>query len=119
VVKPEEDDGLETSEKNSPPRNLWKEAYDGLPPQLQKYVPAADIPATDAIQEVVDTTEAKYKEWQKGGLRYHRKSGKDIDIRDASEKIIGMAMKAKDTISTIVSFDPTGHGKFFTCAPGY
>ncbi|RDH35841.1 hypothetical protein BDQ94DRAFT_168171 [Aspergillus welwitschiae] len=107
--KPEEDCVLDNSGKETPPRNLWKEAYDGLPPKLQEYVPAAEIPATDAIQKVVQTTEEKYKEWQQGGLRYHRKSGKEIDIRQASEKIIGMAMKAKDTISTIVSFDPTGH----------
>ncbi|KAI2968492.1 hypothetical protein CBS147323_4277 [Aspergillus niger] len=35
--KPEEDCVLDNSGKETPPRNLWKEAYDGLPSKLQEY----------------------------------------------------------------------------------
>lgn len=97
--------------KNPAPRDLWKEAFDGLSPEKQKYIPASKIPATDAIEDVIKTTTQKYEEWQKGGLRVRRKGKEDINLRDVSESIIWGAMKAKDIISTIVSFDPTGHGK--------
>lgn len=100
-----------------PPRNLWKEAYDGLDRASQEYLPVNGLPATDAIQGVIDITTKKYKDWQKGGLRIHRKEKDDIDMRDVSMKILGAAMKAKDIISTAVSFDPTGHGKHFDLSP--
>lgn len=106
-------------EKPPPPRNLWKEAYDGLDRSSQDLLPENGKPATDAIQGVIDITTAKYKEFQKGGLRIHRKEKDDINIRDASMKILGAAMKAKDVISTAVSFDPTGHGKIWASTIRY
>lgn len=108
--KPMEEPAEEPKEK-PPPRNLWKEAYDGLDRSSQDLLPADGKPATDAIQGVIDITTAKYKEFQKGGLRIHRKEKDDINIRDASVEILGAAMKAKDVIAKAVSFDPTGHGK--------
>ncbi|KAL4757474.1 uncharacterized protein BDW70DRAFT_171367 [Aspergillus foveolatus] len=96
-------------EEKPSPRDLWKEAFDGLDESRKKYVPADGLSTTGAIQGVIDSTTAKYKEWKKGGLKIHQKSGKDINLRDTAEKILGAAMKAKDVISTAVSFDPTGH----------
>lgn len=96
-------------QQKPPPRNLWKEAYDSLDRKTQENIPASELPVTDAIEKVIKTTQDKYEEWQKGGLRYHTKSGKEFDIRAASEKIFGYASKAKDVVSTAVSFDPTGH----------
>lgn len=101
------------SEKRPPtPRNLWKEAYDSLDEGRQKYVPATGLPVTDAIQGVIDSTTTNYEKWQKGGLRIHHKDGEDTNLRDWAENILGAAMKAQGIISTVVSFDPTGHGEF-------
>ena len=106
----------EPIETNLPPeepsrRNLWALAFDGLDDSRKKYIPADGLPATDAIQGVIDETTAKYKEWQEKGLTIHRKNGKNINVRDTAEKIMGAAMEAQGAISTLVSFDPTGHGK--------
>ncbi|KAF9892568.1 hypothetical protein FE257_000970 [Aspergillus nanangensis] len=91
------------------PRDLWKEAYEGLDPGCKKYVSRDDSSATDAINGVIEQTTARYEEWRKGGLRIPRKDGDEINLRDSAEKIISAAMKAKNLISTFVSFDPTGH----------
>ncbi|KAJ5635470.1 uncharacterized protein N7484_008783 [Penicillium longicatenatum] len=97
------------SKEKSHPRNLWKEAYDGLDQKTKENIPAIGVSVTDAIQGVIKTTQENYEAWQKGGLRYHSKGGKEYDIRAATEKIFGIASKAKDVVSTFVSFDPTGH----------
>ncbi|KAJ5362407.1 hypothetical protein N7541_003251 [Penicillium brevicompactum] len=104
----------ETTETDLPPeksprRNLWALAFDGLDDSRKKHIPADGLPATDAIQGVIDETTAKYKEWQEKGLTIHRKNGKNINVRDTAEKIMGAAMEAQGAISTLVSFDPTGH----------
>lgn len=93
-------------------RNLWEEAYNALDPKTQKLIPASDLKPEAAIDEVIETTKEKYQEWKKGGLKIRRKGGNDINLRDVSESILGAAQKGKDVISTFVSFDPTGHGKF-------
>lgn len=95
----------------SAPRDLWKEAFDGLDPSRRQYLPANGPATKDPIQKVIDDTTAKYEEWQKGGLKIHRKTGNDINLRDSAEKIISRAMKFQQIISKGVSFDPTGHGK--------
>ncbi|GAQ10062.1 hypothetical protein ALT_7383 [Aspergillus lentulus] len=97
-----------TQEKPGP-RDLWKEAYEGLDPECKKYVARNDSSATDAINGVIQQTTARYEEWKKDGLRIARKDGDEINLRDSAEKIINAAMKANNLISTFVSFDPTGH----------
>ncbi|KAJ5353699.1 hypothetical protein N7541_006263 [Penicillium brevicompactum] len=66
------------------------------------------VPATAAINQVVDDTTAKYEQWQKGGLKIRRKDGNDIKLRDCSERILNAALQASDVITKAVSFDPTG-----------
>lgn len=92
-------------------RDLWKEAFDGLDPSRKQYLPANGPATKDPIQQVIDDTTARYEEWQKGGLKIHRKTGNDINLRDSAENIISRAMKFQQIISKAVSFDPTGHGK--------
>ncbi|KAJ5352432.1 hypothetical protein N7452_001406 [Penicillium brevicompactum] len=107
VKKETTETGLPPEE--SPRRNLWALAFDGLDDSRKKHIPADGLPATDAIQGVIDETTVKYKEWQEKGLTIHRKNGKNINVRDTAEKIMGAAMEAQGAISTLVSFDPTGH----------
>lgn len=92
-------------------RDLWKEAFHGLDPSRKQYLPANGPATRDPIQKVIDDTTAKYEEWKKGGLRVHRKTGNDINLRDSAEKIISRAMKFQQIVSKGVSFDPTGYGK--------
>ncbi|KAJ6013839.1 hypothetical protein N7540_008430 [Penicillium herquei] len=99
----------EVAQEKSSPRDLWKEAYDELGPELTKYLSENSTSATDAIHVVIKETTARYEQWKKGGLRIARKDGDDINIRDSVEKIINAAMKASDLISKFVSLDPTGH----------
>ncbi|KAJ5322943.1 hypothetical protein N7452_011232 [Penicillium brevicompactum] len=89
-------------------RDLWKEAYDSLDPSQQKHLGSEGVPATAAINQVVDDTTAKYEQWQKGGLKIRRKDGNDINLRDCSERILNAALQASDVITKAVSFDPTG-----------
>lgn len=108
------DDSLvDVKQNQSGPRDLWKEAYDQLDADAKKYLRGNRIPATDAINEVIKDTETKRDHWEKGGLRIKRENGDDISLRESADKIIGAATKAKDVISTIVSFDPTGHGRSY------
>lgn len=109
----EQEEGKEKEKLETPAsRDLWKEAFDSLDPVGQSYLAGSDVPANVAIDRVIQDTTAKYKEWKTGGLKIRRKSGDDINIRDSAERIIGAAQKANGAISTIVSFDPTGHGKW-------
>lgn len=101
-----------TQDKSSS-RDLWREAYEKLDPDRKKYVSTDGASSTDAINSVIEETTAKYEQWKKGGLRIHRKGGDDINLRESAERIISAAMTAKDVISTIVSFDPTGHGRLW------
>jgi hypothetical protein len=102
---------IDITHDKPPSRNLWKEAYEKLDSDRKEYVSTDSVLITDAIDSVIEETTAKYEQWKKGGLRIHRKGGDDINLRDSTEKIISAAMGAKEVISTIVSFDPTGHGK--------
>ncbi|CAG8929162.1 unnamed protein product [Penicillium salamii] len=96
-------------QQKPPRRDLWKEAFESLDPSRQQYVASNGVSTTEAIGQVIDGTTAKYEQWQKGGLRIHRKDGDDINLRDCAENILGAAMKFSGLISTAVSFDPTGH----------
>ncbi|KAJ5352445.1 hypothetical protein N7452_001419 [Penicillium brevicompactum] len=97
------------SQDKSTRRDLWKEAYESLDSDRKKYVSANGVSPIDAINNVIDQTTAKYEQWQNGGLRITRTDGDDFNLRDTAETILNAAMKAKDVISEVVSFDPTGH----------
>ncbi|QMW39186.1 hypothetical protein G4B11_002466 [Aspergillus flavus] len=91
-------------------RDLWKEAFESLPDDRKEYLRVKDGCSTvDAIDDVINTTEQKYKEWKNGGLKIRRRDGNYLDVRDSVENILSYALQAKDLISKAVSFDPTGH----------
>lgn len=111
-VEPDSSSTDVTQEKQKPgPRDLWKEAYEALDDGDKKYVPPSGASAQGAIEDVITETKSRYTEWKNGGLKIGGKNGQ-INIRDSAEKILNAAMKTSDVISTIVSFDPTGHGEF-------
>ncbi|KAJ5521449.1 hypothetical protein N7527_005564 [Penicillium freii] len=92
--------------------DLWKEAFDSLDKDRQDLISQAQTGSTtDAINGVIEHTRKEYTEWQKNGLKVKRKGGDDIDVRAVSEKILNCALQAKDMISNIAAFDPTGKGK--------
>lgn len=94
-------------------RDLWKEAFDSLPDDRKQYLTVNEGCSTvDAIDNVINITEQKYKEWKHGGLKIRRRDGKDFNVRDSAEKILNCAMNAKVLVSTAVSFDRTGYGEF-------
>ncbi|RHZ45339.1 uncharacterized protein CDV56_101549 [Aspergillus thermomutatus] len=61
------------------------------------------------IDGVIQITEEQYKRYQQGGIRIHRSTGEDIDLRMLSRKILNAALSFKDIVNTVVSFDPTHH----------
>lgn len=101
---------VKEANKETVPRDLWKEAYESLDPDRKKYLSVEKISATEAINGVIADTTAKYEEWTKGGLKIQLKDGSDFNVRDSAEKIISAAMNVSDVITKFVSFDPTGHG---------
>ncbi|GAB1210767.1 hypothetical protein APSETT445_009565 [Aspergillus pseudonomiae] len=91
-------------------RDLWKEAFTSLPDDRKRYLMVKEGCSTvDVINNVIKTTEQKYKEWKEGGLKIRRRDGNDFDVRDSAEKILHCAFQARDLISKAVSLDPTGH----------
>ncbi|KAK6837171.1 hypothetical protein RU639_001381 [Aspergillus parasiticus] len=89
---------------------LCCEAFESLPEDRKQYLRVNDGCSTvDAIKDVTNTIEQKYKEWMEGGLKIRRRDGNDFNVRDSAEKILNCALQAKDLISKAVSFDPTGH----------
>ncbi|KNG88866.1 hypothetical protein ANOM_003719 [Aspergillus nomiae NRRL 13137] len=96
--------------ENPVKRDLWKEAFTGLPDDRKRYLMVKEGCSTvDVINDVIKTTEQKYKEWKEGGLKIRRRNGNDFDVRDSAEKILHCAFQARDLISKAVSLDPTGH----------
>lgn len=70
----------------------------------------ANHPQTaDMINDVIQVTKERYEKCQQGGLRISRSTGKDIDLRQLSQKIINAALSFKEIISTTAGFDPTHH----------
>ena len=99
-------------------RNLWQEAYDQISEKERdvlshRRAPDGDVnhqsPTISVVENVIQTTEKRYQEYQEGGLKIRRSSGKDIDIRGSCQKIINAALSFKDVISAVSAFDPTSH----------
>ncbi|EYE90296.1 uncharacterized protein EURHEDRAFT_407039 [Aspergillus ruber CBS 135680] len=62
------------------------------------------------LEEVIQLTEQQYEDYQNGGLKITRGSGKeDISIRDTAHRILDATLSFKDIISAIAAFDPTNH----------
>ncbi|KAK1139415.1 hypothetical protein N8T08_000778 [Aspergillus melleus] len=100
--------------------DLWKSAYDALNPEEQDILSPAHGSAGSEKKEsvshaehivdgVIQVTEKQYKEYQQGGIKIHRSTGEDIDLRRVSRKILNAALLFKDVITAVVAFDPTHH----------
>ncbi|OQE75038.1 hypothetical protein PENNAL_c0074G07035 [Penicillium nalgiovense] len=98
--------------------DIWKSAYDKLNPEEQDILSPAQASAESErvgkisqaghiVDVIIQTTEKQYKEYQQGGIKIHRSTGKDIDLRRASRKILNAALLFKDVITAVVAFDPT------------
>jgi hypothetical protein len=57
--------------------------------------------------------EGKYTEYRKKGLSIRKQDGNEVKVCDMAQNILTAALNVKEVITTIVSFDPTGHGKFY------
>lgn len=98
--------------------DLWKSAYNKLEREEQDILSPAQgsaelgkeessSQAGHIIDEVIQITEKQYKEYQQGGIKIHRSTGEEIDLRKVSRKILHAALSFKDVITTVMAFDPT------------
>jgi len=106
------------------PEDLWQIAYKKLSDEDQQLL-LTDRPSSQSsqmvdqgkdartlrkLEEVIQLTEQQYKDYQNGGLKIRRGSGKDdINIRDIAHRILDATLSFKDIISAIAAIDPTGH----------
>ncbi|KAH8429520.1 uncharacterized protein LDX57_007182 [Aspergillus melleus] len=93
------------------PKDLWKVAFDGLDP-TRKFWFSNEQPPAEEIQKVISETEKRYEEYQTGGLLIRRPDGKEIKVREITQKILASALTAQEVVKTIVSFDQSGYGGF-------
>lgn len=61
------------------------------------------------IEDVIEITEERYKEYQEGGIKIQKSTGEDVNLRKLSRKILNAALSFKDIVNTTVPFDPTQH----------
>lgn len=92
--------------------NLWEVAGKKLE---EKHRIALNLenapPVTESIDEVIKTTEEKYREYKEGGLKIRKRGGGHINVRDSAKSIILYTLQAKDLVQTLISFDSTGYGQ--------
>ncbi|KAL4980453.1 hypothetical protein BDW66DRAFT_147394 [Aspergillus desertorum] len=105
----------------SMPRDLWESAYAQLYPEEREILSKVQATApwengeegrsqtVAVIDEVIQITEQPYREFQQGGIKIQRATGKDIDFQKVSRKILNAALSFKDIVSTVVFFDHTHH----------
>lgn len=105
------------------PKDLWEAAYKELSDKdrwILSQIRATRKPASlcasghhgemvDLVDKVIESTEQKYRDYQKGGVIERGPDKQDINIRDAAHKTLDAALSFKDLISAAVAFDPTGH----------
>ncbi|OQE19034.1 hypothetical protein PENSTE_c016G01255 [Penicillium steckii] len=105
-------DATSTRDSNTPSseRNLWEVAGERLE---EKRRIALDLdnasPVAESIDDVIKTTEEKYREYQEGGLKIRKRGGGQINIRDSATNIISYTLQAKDLVKALTSFDSTGY----------
>ncbi|KAH8704003.1 quinon protein alcohol dehydrogenase-like superfamily [Talaromyces proteolyticus] len=92
-------------------QNLWQVAYGNLTDsdhrilssaQFNNSGPGRPIPIDQVLDEVIHITKERYEEYQK-------RSSDNVILRNAARNILNATLSFKDTVSAIVSFDPTGH----------
>jgi hypothetical protein len=67
----------------------------------------------EVTKEVITEKEGKYTENRKKGLSIRKQDGNEVKVCDMAQNILTAALNVKEVITTTVSFDPTGHGKFY------
>ena len=93
--------------------NLWEVAGERLDEKCREALGLESAsPITNTIEDVVKTTEHKYREYKEGGLKIRKRDGGHINVRDSAKNIILYALQAQDLVKTLVAFDPTGHGEY-------
>ncbi|KAI2824605.1 hypothetical protein CBS115989_562 [Aspergillus niger] len=98
------------AESTSQRANLWEVAGEKLNENDRKALGLErPLPITDALESVLKSTEEKYREYKKGGLKIRKRDGGHINVRDSAKSIILHALQAQDLVTRLVSFDPTGH----------
>lgn len=104
--------------ENVQPQDLWLIAYGKLTTSNQHILSSAQlnddgsgthIRTEQVLDQVIQTTKERYEAYQKGGFQIQRPRAENINLRDAAQKIINATLSFKDIISTVVTFDPTGH----------
>ncbi|KAJ5895331.1 hypothetical protein N7495_007022 [Penicillium taxi] len=107
------------SEDPVAPQDLWQCAFSQLDQKdrdILKHNPGwtnrgeGRSPVIDEINNVIKTTEKKYKEYkEKSGIPIHWLTEEEIDLRKVAGKIIDAALSFKGVIDAGVACDPTGH----------
>ena len=105
------------------PKELWEAAYQELSDKDRRtlsQIRATRKPASlcasghngemvDLVDNVIESTEQKYRDYQRRGVIERGPDKEDINVRDAAHKTLDAALSFKDLISAAVAFDPTGH----------
>ncbi|OJZ87121.1 hypothetical protein ASPFODRAFT_44747 [Aspergillus luchuensis CBS 106.47] len=99
------------AESSTPARaNLWEVAGGKLDEKDRLALGLeSSLPITNAIENVIQITEEKYREYKEGGLKIRKRNGGHINVRDAAKNIILHALQAQDFVSKLVSYDVTSH----------
>lgn len=94
-------------------KSLWEIAGERLDEKCRISLDLKSVcSVTDSIEDVIKTTEEKYREYQEGGLKIRKRGGGQINVRDSAKNIILYTLQAQDIVKTLVSFDPSGHGEY-------
>lgn len=94
------------------PKDLWQVAFDNLDPKQKQWLSKEEQSPTKVIQEVISETETKYTEYKKKELIIRKHNGGEIKVREIAQNILAAALNVQQIITAIVSFDPSGHGRF-------
>lgn len=115
---------LREQKRDTGPKDLWQIAFEKLSNEDRQLLsanqlssqsnqaidPGKDNKTLRKLEEVIWLTEQQYEDFQGGGLKIRRGSGKeDINIRDTAHRILDATLSFKDIISAIAAFDPTNH----------
>ncbi|KAE8394364.1 quinon protein alcohol dehydrogenase-like superfamily [Aspergillus alliaceus] len=101
-------------------QDLWQAAYVHLDPDDQHRLShlhesnvsrsvSRESQMVDIVNAVIKTTEKRYDEYQRKGLKIKRSKGADISIRDSALKIVSATLSFQDIIGAVIACDPTGY----------
>ncbi|GFF94897.1 NACHT and WD40 domain protein [Aspergillus lentulus] len=64
--------------------DLWKSAYNQLTPEERDILSQSRSQTVLIINDVIQTTEEQYKEYQQKGMKVRRSEGRDINLQKLS-----------------------------------